>query len=70
VWGATIDLTPGNRTDVTVTVETLIFDVAKGQLLWAGTSETANPDDAQGLVANLVDGMVDQMRKDGLIRKK
>jgi hypothetical protein len=69
VWGATIDLS-GGGTDVTVTVETVIFDVAKGKLLWAGTSATVNPDTAQTLVASLVDGMVDQMRKDGFIAKK
>jgi hypothetical protein len=70
-WGATYQIsTSGSRTLTTVTVETLVFDVSANKLLWAGTSETTNPDGAQALVASIVDGVADQMRKDGLIRKK
>jgi hypothetical protein len=68
-WGATIDLSP-NKTTVTVAVETLVFDVAGNRLLWAGTSETTNPKGAQELVKKLVNASAEQMRKDGLIRKK
>jgi hypothetical protein len=69
VWGATIDISP-SRTDVTVVVETLIFDVATSQLLWAGTSESSNPKGAQALVKDIVDAAADRMRKDGLIRQR
>ena len=68
-WGAVIDLSPA-RTDVQVIVETLFFDVTGNRLLWAGTSETTNPAGAQALVKSIVDGAAEQMRKDGLIRKK
>ena len=69
-WGATIDLTPASaRTDVTVVVETLIFDVGGDKLLWAGTSESSNPKGAQALIKDIVDAAVEQMRKDGLIRR-
>lgn len=68
VWGATFDLS-GNRTTVTVAVETLVFDVAGNRLLWAGTSETTNPKGAQALVKSLVNAAAEQMQKDGLIRK-
>jgi hypothetical protein len=68
-WGASFDITP-SRTDVTVVVETLAFDVGGNRLLWAGTSETTNPEGAQPLVKSLVDTAAEEMRKDGVIRKK
>jgi hypothetical protein len=69
-WGATIDLTPASaRTDITVVVETLIFDVSGDKLLWAGTSESSNPKGAQALIKDIVDAAVEHMKKDGLIRK-
>jgi len=69
-WGATIDLSPASaRTDVTVVVETLIFDVGGDKLLWAGTSESSNPKGAQVLIKDIVDAAADRMRKDGLIRQ-
>jgi len=68
-WGATFDITPA-RTDVKVVVETLVFDVAGSKLLWAGTSESENPEDAQTLVKSLVNAAADQMKKDGLMRRK
>ena len=69
VWGATINISPA-RTDVKIVVETLLFDIERSRLLWAGTSETTNPEGAQTLVKELVDGAAEQMRKDGLIRRK
>jgi hypothetical protein len=69
VWGASFNLTP-SRTNVTLVVETLAFDVAGNRLLWAGTSETTNPEGAQALVKSLVDAAGDEMRRDGLIRRK
>jgi len=53
-----------------VVVETMVFDIASNRPLWAGTSESVNPKDAQALVAAIVDSAADQMRKDGLIRGK
>ena len=68
-WGASFDITP-SRTDVKVAVETLVFDVGDSRLLWAGTSESTNPEGAQALVKDIVDAAVEQMKKQGLIRKK
>jgi hypothetical protein len=69
VWGATINISPA-RTEVKVVVETLLFDIERSRLLWAGTSESTNPEGAQTLVKELVDGAAEQMKKDGLIRRK
>jgi hypothetical protein len=68
VWGANFDITPA-RNDVKIVVETLLFDIGGSRLLWAGTSETTNPEGAQELVKNIVDAAADQMKKDGLIQK-
>jgi len=65
-WGASFDITP-SRTNVTVVVETLVFDVAADRLLWAGTSETTNPAGAQALVKGIVNEAAEQIRRDGLI---
>jgi len=68
-WGASFAIVPG-RTDIKVVVETLLFDVAAGRLLWAGTSESTNPEGAQTLVGDIVDAAADQMKKEGLIKRK
>jgi hypothetical protein len=58
------------RTDTTVEIETLLFDVASGHLLWAGASDTMNPKDAQAVVTDIVDAAADEMKKDGIIKGK
>lgn len=68
-WGTTVVISP-SRTDTRYVVETLVFDVAGNRLLWAGTSESVNPSDAQSLIKSIVDAAAEQMKKDGLIRKK
>ena len=67
-WGSAIAIGPG-RTETRVVVETLIFDVPGNRLLWAGTSETVDPKDAQATVKGIVLSAVEKMKKDGLIRK-
>lgn len=67
-WGTVYEIVP-SRTDVKVIVETLIFDVAAGHLVWAGTSESTNPKGVQTLVKDIVTAAGVEMRKDGLVRK-
>lgn len=67
-WGSAIALGPG-RTETTLVVETVIFDVPGSRLLWAGTSETVNPKDAQDTVKGIVVSAAERMKKDGLIKK-
>src|SRR5262245_61635862 len=69
-WGAVIDITPGGRTEVNVAIETLVFDLAGNRLIWAGTSQTTNPESLQTFVKGLVNGAADRMKKDGLLRRK
>ena len=55
--------------DTVITVETLIFSVARNQLLWAAVSETRNPKTLQRFVADLVKESVKELHKQGLARK-
>jgi hypothetical protein len=56
-------------TDTTVTVETLIFGMPDGKLLWASASEKTNPKSTGKLVAQLVKDIAKEMRKEGLVPK-
>jgi hypothetical protein len=52
-WGAVYTI-GGQRTDTMIVVESLIFDVASGMLVWGGVSESVNPKTLQTLVADIV----------------
>jgi hypothetical protein len=67
-WGAVYEIVPA-RTEVKFIVETTIFDVAAGHMVWAGTSESTNPKGAQTLVKDIVTAAGAEMKKDGLVRK-
>jgi hypothetical protein len=62
--------TPGyTRNERIISLETLIFDVPKNTLVWAGLSVTENPKDGQKVVTEVVKEAVNEMRKQGLARK-
>jgi hypothetical protein len=67
-WNSAI-IGVNRREDLVVTIETLVYDLAKPQLVWAGVSEKTNPKDAQKVVKELVGNIVDEMRKEGLVPK-
>lgn len=55
---------PGSSTETTtIVVETLIFNVRSGQLMWAATSETKDPKQLQSFIKDLVNGAVGEMKK-------
>jgi hypothetical protein len=65
-WGAVYE--PGYlRTDTIVRVETLVYDLKADKLLWAGLSETTNPDKVETLVQNLVTAAAAEVKKQGLV---
>lgn len=41
-------------TDTVIVVESLVYDIATGKLMWAGVSESTNPKSLQKLVADIV----------------
>jgi len=67
-WNAVIS--PGYvREDVIVSVETLVYDLTRDRLVWAGLSRTTNPKDANAFIRKLVADAVKQMRKDGVLAR-
>lgn len=49
-------------------VETLVYNLKQGKLIWAGKSKTVNPETAQSLIKDLVSGVASEMKKAGLIK--
>jgi hypothetical protein len=68
-WSSTI-IGVNRREDLVITVETLVYDLTRLKLVWAGVSEKTNPKGAQKLVKELVGNVLDEMRKEGLVQKK
>jgi hypothetical protein len=52
-WGVVYSVGPGS-VDTVVVVESLVFNVATGNLVWGGISEATNPKSLQRLVADIV----------------
>ena len=67
-WGSAIGGI-NRREELVVTIETLVYSVPLGKLVWAGVSEKANPKDAQKIVKELLGAVVSEMRKVGLVPK-
>lgn len=57
------------REDLVVTIETLVYDLSRLKLVWAGVSEKTNPKDAQKVVKELLGNVVSEMRKEGFVPK-
>lgn len=66
-WGAAYS--PGYlQTDQIVSVESLVYSVSQGKLLWAGQSETTNPENVESFIGELVSAVGGDLRKKGLIK--
>ncbi len=65
-WGAAYS--PGYlRTDTIVSVETNVYAIEGDKLLWAGVTETFNPDDVAQMVNEIADAVSKNLRQRGLI---
>lgn len=65
-WPAVYD--PGYlRTDTIVSVETNVYSLGDGKLLWSALSETFNPAGTQQLVADVCRAVAKELRKQGLL---
>ena len=66
-WGSVYD--PGYvRVDTLFHVETLVYNLKQGKLIWAGKSKTVNPTTAEGLIKDLVGAVAAEMEKAGLLK--
>lgn len=54
-------------TDTVVRLETLVFDLRQNKLLWAGQSETTNPERLDLFMKDLVKAAAAEMRRAGVI---
>lgn len=54
-------------TDTIVNLESNIYEIKEGKLIWSAISETINPKDIQKEVGALSELFVNQLKKDGLI---
>lgn len=55
------------RSDTIVRIQTDIYSVAEGKLLWSGVSRSMNPSNVEKLVAGVADAVAGKLRKDGLL---
>ena len=55
------------RTDTIVVVETSLYDVADGKLLWTGVSRTMNPQKVDTLIEEIVEAAREELRSEGLL---
>src|SRR5262249_20736114 len=66
-WSGIYD--PGTlRSDNVVSIETKVYSLEQGKLLWAGTSQATNPKKVDGLVKDLVGKVAAEMKKAGLMK--
>lgn len=67
-WSTVYD--PGYLVNETiVTVETMIYDLPSGELIWAGRSETTDPSKVDAFVEDLASALDDELVKTGLLRR-
>lgn len=62
-WGGGTDI----RTDTLVGVQTLLYDLSKNELVWAGQSETMNPSKAESFMRDILKAVGNELQKAGLI---
>jgi hypothetical protein len=66
-WGAATPLR--TREVTTIAVETMLFDVAKGKLIWGSVTESTNPKNVQTYIAGLADEIAKELRREGLVTR-
>jgi hypothetical protein len=64
-WGAATPLR--TREVTTIAVETTLFDVASGKLIWGSVTESTNPKNVQTYIAGLADEIAKELRREGLV---
>jgi hypothetical protein len=56
--------------DTLVAVETSVYSLERDELLWSGTSRTANPTDVENLVKEVASAATKEMLKQGLLARR
>jgi hypothetical protein len=55
------------RSDTIVRIQTNVYAVGEGKLIWSGVSKTMNPSDVRNLAADVVHDVGGALREEGLI---
>jgi hypothetical protein len=69
LWGyypygwTTVYVIGSSRSDTVIVVESLIYKVSTGKLVWGGVSETTNPKSLQTLIADIVKEAAEKIQK-------
>lgn len=67
-WTSVVPIGKG-RDQMTLAVETLLYNVGDAKLLWASVSETTDPKGAGPYMKGLVSAVVKELQQEGLVRK-
>jgi len=67
-WASVTPLGKG-RDRITITVETLLYDLSKGAPIWAAVARTTDPKDVQSYMKSLAADIARQLEKEGLAGK-
>jgi protein-S-isoprenylcysteine O-methyltransferase Ste14 len=68
MWGAAVRYDPGyTRVDRIVRIETSVYSIAQGRLLWSGVSRTLNPHDLPDLVEDVIRASAAELERQGLL---
>jgi hypothetical protein len=66
-WSNAYAVPLSTRDVTTISVETLVYDVTRDQLVWAAASSTRDPETLQEFIKDLVNAVVKEMRKAKLV---
>ena len=67
-WVSAIPIS--TREVTTLAVETLLFEVASGKLIWGSVTESTNPKNVQTYVAGLADEIGKRLQREGVVPKQ
>lgn len=67
-WSTAVPIGSG-KTETTLTVETLLYDLSTGAPIWAGVSQTKNPKDHIAFMKSLAIDIGKELERAGLSRK-
>lgn len=68
-WASAIPLGKG-REQKNITVEVLLYDLAKGTPIWAAATRTEDPKDPQTYIKGLTIDVVKKLEDEGLVKKR
>ena len=68
-WGNVYPIGKAREQKV-LTVETLLYDLSKGEPVWAAVTRTTDPKNVQSYVKELASDIVKRLEKDGVVAKR